>query len=136
MSLLDAVPEGATVGIDASPFISNLEGHNYVGILERGECAATLDVAERLAQALGVVLEDLIGETRRALARGTVVLPRHRGRRRERICWPQECARGMRERVSRRMAAKLLRVLRLFAAKLASLVRIEISHLQSRSPLW
>jgi transcriptional regulator with XRE-family HTH domain len=53
---------------------------NYVGMLERGECAATLDVAERLAQALGVVLEDLIGETRRALARGAVVLPRHRGR--------------------------------------------------------
>ncbi len=56
---------------------------NYVGMLERGECAATLDVAERLAQALGVVLEDLIGKTRRALARGTVVLPR-RGLRQQR----------------------------------------------------
>jgi transcriptional regulator with XRE-family HTH domain len=58
---------------------------NYVGLLERGECAATLDVAERLAQAIGVPLEDLISETRRALARGTVVLPRRRlGQRRAR----------------------------------------------------
>ena len=55
---------------------------NYVGMLERGESAATLDVAERIAQALGVALEDLIGESRKALARGTVIVPRWRSRRR------------------------------------------------------
>lgn len=27
MNLLDAVPEGTTVGVDTSPFIYNLEGH-------------------------------------------------------------------------------------------------------------
>ncbi len=53
---------------------------NYVGMLERSECAATLDVAERIAQALGVPLEDLIVETRRALERGSVVIPRRRSR--------------------------------------------------------
>jgi transcriptional regulator with XRE-family HTH domain len=58
---------------------------NYVGMLERGECAATLDVADRLAEALGTPLEDLSGEARRALARDTVVLPRRRlGQRRGR----------------------------------------------------
>jgi transcriptional regulator with XRE-family HTH domain len=55
---------------------------NYVGMLERGECVATLDVAERIAQALGIKLEDLIGEARRRLEAGTLVLPRRRRRRR------------------------------------------------------
>jgi transcriptional regulator with XRE-family HTH domain len=51
---------------------------NYVGMLERGECVATLDVADRIAQALGLNLEDLIGETRRRLEAGTLVIPRRR----------------------------------------------------------
>ena len=54
---------------------------NYIGMLERAECAATLDVAERIAQALGIKLEDLIRETRRRLESGTVVIPRRRRRR-------------------------------------------------------
>lgn len=35
---------------------------NYVGMLERGECAATLDVADQLARALGESLAGLINE--------------------------------------------------------------------------
>jgi hypothetical protein len=50
-------------------------------MLERGECAATLDFAERIAQGLGVKLEDLTGETRRGSEAGTVLIPRRRRRR-------------------------------------------------------
>jgi ribosome-binding protein aMBF1 (putative translation factor) len=50
-------------------------------MLERGECVATLDVADRIAQALGIKLEDLIGETRRGLEAGTVAIPRRHRRR-------------------------------------------------------
>lgn len=52
---------------------------NYVGNIERGEYAATLDVAERLGQALGIPLEDLIRESRAVLSRGSV-LPSSRRR--------------------------------------------------------
>jgi transcriptional regulator with XRE-family HTH domain len=44
---------------------------NYVGMLERGERFATLEVAERLAQAVGVPLEKLIAQTRKELSRAT-----------------------------------------------------------------
>jgi ribosome-binding protein aMBF1 (putative translation factor) len=50
-------------------------------MLERGECVATLDVADRIAQALGIKLENLIGEARRRLEAGTIVVPRRRRRR-------------------------------------------------------
>ena len=42
---------------------------NYIGMLERGERFATLEVAERLAQAVGVSLEKLIVRTRKELAK-------------------------------------------------------------------
>jgi transcriptional regulator with XRE-family HTH domain len=42
---------------------------NYIGMLERGERFATLEVAERLAQGVGVPLEKLIVQTRKALAK-------------------------------------------------------------------
>ncbi len=42
---------------------------NYIGMLERGERFATLEVAERLARAIGVPLEKLITEVRRELER-------------------------------------------------------------------
>jgi len=54
---------------------------NYVGMLERSECAATLDVAERIAQGLGVPLESLITETRRTLERGGLIVSRRHPRR-------------------------------------------------------
>jgi transcriptional regulator with XRE-family HTH domain len=41
---------------------------NYIGMLERGERFATLEVAERLAQAVGVPLEKLIARARKKLA--------------------------------------------------------------------
>ena len=50
-------------------------------MLERGECVATLDFAERIAQGLGIKLEDLIGETGSGLEAGTVVIPRRRRHR-------------------------------------------------------
>ena len=42
---------------------------NYIGMLERGERFATLEVAERLAHAVGVPLERLITQTRDQLER-------------------------------------------------------------------
>ncbi len=42
---------------------------NYIGMLERGERFATLEVAERLAQSVGMPLEKLISETRKRLER-------------------------------------------------------------------
>jgi transcriptional regulator with XRE-family HTH domain len=42
---------------------------NYIGMLERGERFATLEVAERLAQAVGVPLEKLIVRARNNLAK-------------------------------------------------------------------
>jgi hypothetical protein len=42
---------------------------------------ATLDVAERIARAFGIRLEDLIGEARRRLEAGTVVVPGDRRRK-------------------------------------------------------
>jgi transcriptional regulator with XRE-family HTH domain len=43
---------------------------NYIGMLERGERFATLEVAERLARAIGVPLEQLITQARKELERG------------------------------------------------------------------
>jgi transcriptional regulator with XRE-family HTH domain len=39
--------------------------HTYVGLLERGECKPTIDVAERVARALGKRLSALIAEAER-----------------------------------------------------------------------
>ncbi len=39
--------------------------HTYVGLVERGERNPTIDVAERLARALGVKLSTLIAEAER-----------------------------------------------------------------------
>jgi transcriptional regulator with XRE-family HTH domain len=43
--------------------------HTYVGLVERGERKPTLDVAERLARALGKKLSDLVKEAEREVAR-------------------------------------------------------------------
>lgn len=45
----------------------------HVGLLERGERGASIDVAERLARALGVPLSKLVAETekRRAASRSS-----------------------------------------------------------------
>jgi ribosome-binding protein aMBF1 (putative translation factor) len=40
--------------------------HTYVGLLERGERKPTIDVAERVARALGKKLSALIAEAERA----------------------------------------------------------------------
>ena len=45
---------------------------NYVGMVERGECAATVDVAERLAVALGLTVVELIERADGQRARGIV----------------------------------------------------------------
>jgi transcriptional regulator with XRE-family HTH domain len=50
---------------------------NYVGMLERGERFATLEVAERLAQSVGVPLEKLIAQTRKQLGRSKLAVPKH-----------------------------------------------------------
>jgi transcriptional regulator with XRE-family HTH domain len=39
--------------------------HTYVGLLERGRRSLTIDVAERLAAALGKKLSDMIEEAER-----------------------------------------------------------------------
>jgi ribosome-binding protein aMBF1 (putative translation factor) len=43
--------------------------HTYVGLLERGERKPTIDVAERVARALGCKLSALIAEAERATLR-------------------------------------------------------------------
>jgi transcriptional regulator with XRE-family HTH domain len=45
-------------------------------MLERGERFATLEVAERLAQSVGVPLEKLIAQTRKQLGRSGLRAPK------------------------------------------------------------
>lgn len=60
-----------TQGISQEALAERADIHrNYMGMLERGECAATLDVANQVAHALGVALDGLIAEAAREYERG------------------------------------------------------------------
>jgi transcriptional regulator with XRE-family HTH domain len=50
---------------------------NYIGMVERGECAATLDVALALARGLNIAMESLIAETLREWENAPTA-PKHR----------------------------------------------------------
>jgi transcriptional regulator with XRE-family HTH domain len=43
--------------------------HTYVGLVERGKRKPTIDVAERIARALGKKLSDLVKEAEREMAK-------------------------------------------------------------------
>lgn len=82
MSLLDAVPEGATVGIDTAPFIYNLEGHETYGPLVRRFFAervkpglntivtSTVTLSEILIHPLRDHRADVVARYRKLLTRG------------------------------------------------------------------
>ncbi len=72
----------ARLNISQEALAEDAEVHrNYIGMVERGECAATLDVACAVARGLDVPMETLIAETLAEFKASSAPTKRRRPRR-------------------------------------------------------